>query len=110
SQSLEHGGLGLLEQRQLVSRRRCRRVCAPAAESRARAAVRALQLVQDLPGPRNDIGGQARQPADFDAVAAVRTARLQVVQEYDIVSDLAHRDIEVDELRQQLQIGKTSGR
>src|SRR4029079_10270341 len=46
--------------------------------------------------------GQAGQSSDLDAIRAVRRARLQAMQEHDLLARLAYRDVEVAERRKLL--------
>src|SRR5687767_12017476 len=95
--------LGRRKERQLIARRGRRR-CTETTEPCTAAGVRALQLAQDLTRARYDRGRQTGEAANLDAVRAVGAARLKSVQEDDVVPDLAHRDIEVDQCVE--QIGK----
>ena len=63
----------------------------------------ALEHAEDAGGAPHDIGGQAGQPGDVDAVGTVRAPRLQPVEEDDVPTGLPHRDVERGRARQRLR-------
>ena len=55
----------------------------------------ALELGQECPRAHDHRGRKPRQPRDLDAVAAIRPAWTDLVEEDDLVVPLAHRDVKV---------------
>src|SRR5579884_3982590 len=74
--------------------RRSRRVRSPCRSSRK---LFAFEEMEDLARPREHRGRQAREPANLDAVRAIGAARLEAMQEEDLVADFANRDVVVPE-------------
>ena len=52
---------------------------------------------QHLPGADHDIGRQPCQPGDFDAVAAIRLARFDLVEEDQLFAGLLGRHVQVED-------------
>src|SRR5262245_35257202 len=59
-----------------------------------------FELGEDLSGPLHHLTGDAGQPRDMDAVALVRAAGGDLVQEDYIILPLANQDVVVAQLRQ----------
>src|SRR5512145_3531701 len=57
-----------------------------------------LEQLQHLPRSGDNGIGQPCQPADMDAVGAIRAAGLEPMQEYDFIAYFAHRDVEVPDV------------
>ena len=53
------------------------------------------QLAQNLASPRHYSGWQARESSHLDAVRTIRAARLEMMQEDDVMAELAHGHVVV---------------
>src|SRR5262245_47026697 len=77
---------------------RCRGPCARRERGPATAKeLILLEAAENLPRARHDLGREAGEPRDLDAVAPIRAARDDLPQEHDVVLELARRDVRVDD-------------